>query len=123
MTDSPMTRSRVFMNDVDDLIESWRAEADGDHVAPWHIAKELRRRLPDASADEIRAAALRVARGLLQDPTMEISSFDRFDPRYGGPWQGSRDDILRRLDEEWRSLGRDPGPGEIGYIHGPPTTI
>ncbi|SRR6266567_5505546 len=108
------------MSLVDELVQGWAEEVAGDHIAPWHIAKALRRRMPGATDDEIRSEALLVARGLLHDPSIEISTFDATDPRYGGPWQGSRDEVVDRLEREWRSLGRDPEPGEIGYIHQSP---
>ena len=105
------------MNLVDELVVGWSHELQRDHMALWHIAKEIRHRMPSATDNEIRATAMEVIRRLLLDPSVQISTFDIPDSRYDGPWPGSRDDILARLEREWLSLGRDPGPGEIGYIN------
>jgi hypothetical protein len=105
------------MNAIEALVRAWRSEVEGDHVAPWHICKELRRRMPTASDDKVRQASLEVARGLLSFPQVEISTYDNEDSRYDGPWAVPVDEAIARIDLEWQALGRDPGPGEIGYIH------
>ncbi len=99
---------------VDDLLEECRV----DHVGLWELISAAYHDLGLTSPGAIRAATMRLARSLLVDRGVR-AGFPSRDGRGFLPWNLQPDEALRRIDEEWDALGREPTIGDIVWFTTP----
>lgn len=86
-----------------------------DHIGLWWVLGEISDRLPSADSAALREMTLSVIgdllrRGLVKAgfPTREGRGFDA--------WSTTAEEIISRIDSEWRALGRAPNIGEIVWL-------
>jgi hypothetical protein len=105
-------------SDADDLVTATvkrlARELREDIVGPWEIFWILRRSREDWSQDEISRTAEEVLRRLM---TQSLAVFGDPAPFADDfvPWPDQRD-AVQRVVNAWQSLGRDPGPSEVGWV-------
>jgi len=99
-----------------DVLESLIEECEDDHVGLWAILwpveVEMGVKEPAAAA---RATTMRLVRALLVEHGM-LAGFPTEDGRGFTPWNLSPDEVIRRIDEEWTALGREPDIGDIVWF-------
>lgn len=99
---------------VDDLLEECRV----DHVGLWELMSAAHSDLGLTAPEEIRAATMRLARSLLVDRGVQ-AGFPTRDGRGFVAWELSPEEVLRRIDEAWTALGREPTIGDIVWFMTP----
>ena len=98
---------------LDDLVGQFLAEAKGDLIGLWEIAREVRQRT--SSDDAAREEALAVVRELLARGLLVG------DPPYAAagyrPWTDQDPDrAIARIRTEWLALGRMPNLPDIAWF-------
>jgi hypothetical protein len=99
----------------EDVLECLIEECHDDHVGLWRIVNAVRLDLGSANAAQTRALALGLVRGLLQRPGMLVGH-PAADGRHFVAWDLSPEQALRRIEEEWAALGREPNIGEVAWF-------
>ena len=98
-------------------IESLVEECRVDHVGLWEVINAARFDLGASSPAEIRATTIELVRSLLEHG-MHVGF-----PASGGkdfePWALPTDAAIRRIEQEWSALGREPNIGEIAWFTAP----
>lgn len=102
-----------------DLQRQWAVEARSADLSLWWMSRDVRQKLgPRASEEDIRARTLELLRPLLDAGELQAAGL-----LPGGTfieWKGAVEDQLRRIDSDWRALGRQPGIGDVvWFIRGP----
>jgi len=94
------------------VAETLSRELDEDYVGLWKLAWHIRRRLVDASDEDVRALAAGILQGL-QESAVSIGSLSEASGAFTSwPTEGGID----RAIQEWTALGRDPNIGEIAWL-------
>jgi hypothetical protein len=100
---------------ADDALESLVEECREDHVGLWRLVRTVRHDLGASGAQDIRAVTLRLVRGLLQQPGIQVGH-PAPDGRHFLPWGLPAEQALSRIEREWTALGREPGIGEVAWF-------
>jgi len=95
-------REAVVTNVRDDWVGLW--------VIPWWFE----RLCPGLSDDEMREASIVLVRTMCE--AIEIVVGDLAGPLDFRPWQLTTDEVVKRIDEEWRRLGHTPSIGEVAWF-------
>jgi hypothetical protein len=66
-----------------------------------------------------RPVTLRLARGLICERGMQVG-FPAEDGRHFEAWQLTPEQSLRRIEDEWIALGREPNIGEVAWFTSEP---
>lgn len=108
------------MNDVkralDEATEELRAELDTDFVGLWEVFACLRDGHDEWTQAGLFAAAAEVLRRLAGDGAM-FGGLDESELGFAA-WPDQAGAIAR-VSAEWRTLDRDPAPGEIAWLYRP----
>jgi hypothetical protein len=109
-----MTQNEV----LDNLVEECRV----DHVGLWEVINAAQFDLGAADAVQTRDITLSLVRGLICERGMLVG-FPAEDGRHFDPWDVPPEQAIRRIEEEWSVLGREPDIGEIAWFtsEGDPT--
>lgn len=99
----------------DEVLESLAEECHEDHVGLWRVVNAVRFDLGATGALETREQALRLVRRLLHEHEMEVGH-PAPDGRQFVSWGLSPAQALRRIEQEWSALGRDPTIGEVAWF-------
>jgi hypothetical protein len=100
-----------------DVVESLVEECRVDHVGLWEVINAARYDLGASTPAETQATALQLVRSLL-DRGMYIG-FPAADGKGFVPWDVSADGAVRRIEQEWSALGREPNIGEVAWFTAP----
>ena len=71
------------------------------------------------STEDVVASALEAIRQLLEGGLVEVGDVARGSGFQA--WDLETSAALNRIEREWRSLGRDPYPGDIGWLRSTPS--
>ena len=100
-----------------DVLESLLDECRVDHVGLWEVVDAARFELGASTPAETQASAIELVRGLL-DRGMHVG-FPAPDGKGFVPWTVSADAAVRRIEQEWSALGREPNIGELAWFTAP----
>jgi hypothetical protein len=103
----------------EDVLDALSAECREDHVGLWQIVNAARQDLGSTTPADTRAVTLRLVRGLLGERGMQVGQ-PAPDGRRFIPWGLAPDQALRRIEQEWSALGRDPDIGEVAWFTSSP---
>ncbi len=105
------------MKSLDDILAGFKREAKEDWIGLWAIVWTLRRAHPKATADEIRELSIDLIQSMLESGFVAASVSDKAYLR----WPDQRSEmVVRRIENEWDALGREPDIGEIAWFGLPP---
>src|SRR5262249_24057141 len=97
---------------TEDVLSALVEECHDAPVGLWGIINAVRYDLGARGPEDVRATTLRLVRGLLKHPGMCVGH-----PTPNGrdfiAWGLSADQVVSRIDEEWKALGRDPNIGDV----------
>lgn len=95
------------------IVDDVMAELPEDRVGLWWIPSGLRDDFAIADADEVRERSLALVHEILSRPGVHFGQFvsGRFER-----WTLAPDEVVERIDQDWRRLGRPPDIGEIGWF-------
>jgi hypothetical protein len=99
----------------DEVLESLVEECREDHVGLWRIVNAVRFDLGSADAAQTRALALRLVRVLLQERGMQVGH-PAPDGRRFIAWDLPPEQAVRRIEQEWAALRREPDIGEVAWF-------
>ncbi len=92
-------------------------ECHDDHVGLWVILWLARRLFPGASSEKLKDITLLIVREVLEDEQAGIvAGKPSPDGRSFVPWSTTTDETVRKIDEKWKALGREPNIGDIVWF-------
>ncbi len=98
-----------------DVLERLTEECRVDHVGLWEIVNAVQLDLGATDPVEIRALTMQLVRSLLQDRGIVVGH-PAPDGRHFVAWNVVPEAAVRRIEEEWSALGREPDIGEIAWF-------
>jgi hypothetical protein len=101
-----------------DVLENLVAECHEDHVGLWVVLNAARYDLGASTSAEVRTTTLQLVRNLLEDQGMQVG-YPTPDGKGFVSWNMSADAAIRRIEQEWSALGRDPNIGEVAWFTAP----
>ena len=104
-SDIAETRAAVLEGLADDWVGLW--------VIPWWLS----RLAPGASDEDMREATVALVREMCE--ANEVRVGELASPQDFRPWTASPEEAARRIDNEWRRLGRTPNIGEVAWLGRP----
>lgn len=104
----------------DEVLESLIEECDRDHVGLWELINAVRLDLGSKDPEETRALALQLVRRLLSERGMQVGH-PAPDGRRFVSWGLPPGEAVRRIEQEWAALGREPNIGEVAWFTREPT--
>jgi hypothetical protein len=99
----------------DEVLESLVEECQDDHVGLWRIVNAVRFDLGATNPRETQVLTLRLVRRLLGERGMLVGH-PAPDGRHFLAWNLPLDQALRRIEQEWSALGREPDIGEVAWF-------
>ena len=103
----------------DEVLESLVEECHQDHVGLWEIVNAVQFDLGSKEPTETRALTLQLVRSLLHNPGIQVGH-PAPDGRNFISWDLPPDEALRRIEQEWSALGREPNIGEVAWFTSAP---
>jgi hypothetical protein len=100
---------------ADDVLESLVVECHADHVGLWEVVHSVRFELGATSPSETQALTLRLVERLLHERGMQVGHLAP-DGRNFVSWGVPPDQAVRRIEQEWSALGREPDIGEVAWF-------
>lgn len=100
---------------AEDVLESLAEECREDHVGLWRIVNAVRYDLGATGHQDVRALTLQLVRSLLNEPGVQVGH-PAPDGRHFITWGLPPDQALRRIEQEWAALGREPDVGEVAWF-------
>src|ERR1051326_3016677 len=98
-----------------DVLDELVAECHVDHVGLWEVINAAYFDLGANGPEEKRDVTLALVRELLCKHGMQVGF-----PAPGGrdfePWKLTPEQALRRIEDEWIALGREPNIGEVAWF-------
>ena len=99
---------------LSEIREELLAEGLDDCVGLWELPWILRRRDADCMDDEVREQALEIVGSLLREELMESGALQENGEFVA--WTCTPEEVLARIDREWRDLGQDPSIGQVCWL-------
>ena len=99
------------MVDLSQLIRSIRNELADDYIGLWTIVREVQQTATDPN--EVTELTISLVRELLKDPLVVAGDF------VGGKFvrsSESSNELVTRIEAQWKALGRSPDIGEIVWF-------
>lgn len=93
------------------ILEDVLAECRDDYVGLWSIVRKVKNWKKDAS--QILSATMSIVDELLRNHDVVAGTFEQATFCI---WSQPIESILRKVEGEWRALGRDPDIGEIVWF-------
>lgn len=106
------------MKSLNDLLAGLKKEVDEDWIALWAIPWIVRHELREESSQEVRRLSFELIKMMLQSGFRagDVSENEGF-----VPWPDPRpESVVRRIEHEWDTLGREPNIGDIAWFEFPP---
>lgn len=100
-----------------DVLEGLVEECRVDHVGLWEVINAARYDLGASTPEDIQATTVRLVRGLL-GRGMHVG-YPAPDGKGFAPWNVPADVAVRRIEQEWDALGREPNIGEVAWFTAP----
>jgi hypothetical protein len=100
-----------------DVLESLVEECRVDHVGLWEIVNAARHDLGASSPAEVQTTTVQLVRSLL-DRGMHVG-YPAPDGKGFVLWGLPAEGAVRRIEQEWSALGRDPNIGEVAWFTAP----
>ncbi len=100
---------------ADEVLQSLAEECEADHVGLWEIVHAVRLDLGSQNPTETRALTLQLVRRLLDQQGMQVGH-PASDGRHFVSWDLSPEQVVRRIEQEWTALGREPNIGEVAWF-------
>ena len=91
-------------------------ECAEDYVGLWALAWEFRNADSKRDALEIRQKTIQLIKELLNDNLIKVGNFNVNEERFFEVWELSPTEIIKRIENEWDALGREPSIGEIVWF-------
>jgi hypothetical protein len=106
----------------DEVLDSLVEECHVDHVGLWEVVNAAHFDLGAEDAAQTRDMTLSLVRGRLCERRMLVG-FPAEDGQHFDPWNLPSEQAIRRIEEEWTALGREPDIGEVAWFtsEGDPT--
>jgi len=104
---------------TEDVLDSLEAECHQDHVGLWELIHAAHLDLGAEDPASTRELTLRLARGLICERGVQVG-FPAEDGRHFEPWNLTPEQAIRRIEEEWIALGREPNIGEVAWFTSEP---
>ena len=106
------------MRDLDKICDDFLREARNDYVGLWQVINAVERDLKPTSVEERQRLTLEVIKRLiargLQAVDLEASGSGC------RPWSDQNvESVVRRINAEWKTLGREPSIGDIVWFNNP----
>jgi hypothetical protein len=105
-----------------EVLETLVEECHRDHVGLWEIVQAVRFDLGADGRAETRAMTLHLVRGLLGERGMQVGH-PTPDGRHFVAWDLAPAEAVRRIEQAWSALGREPNIGEVAWFTSPPTAL
>jgi hypothetical protein len=103
----------------DEVLESLVEECHEDHVGLWEIVNAVQFDLGPKNPEETQALTLQFVRRLVDEPGMQVGH-PAPDGRHFVAWDLPPDEAVRRIEQEWSALGREPNIGEVAWFTSTP---
>src|SRR5262249_1694188 len=103
----------------DEVLESLAEECQEDHVGLWEIVNAVQFDLGSKDPGETQALTLQFVRRLLDERGMQVGH-PAPDGRQFVSWDLPPDEAVRRIEQGWSALGREPNIGEVAWITSAP---
>ena len=100
-----------------DVLESLVEECRVDHVGLWEVITAARLDLGASTYLETQATTLQLVWGLLNRGM--FVGYPAADGVGFVPWEVSAEGAIRRIEQEWSALGREPNIGEVAWFTAP----
>lgn len=94
------------------LIDELKNEAKSDEVGLWLIIRVVQEDLGVTKPAEVKKTALHLIQKLISSGQIHAASYSSDGSGYV-VWDGTVDDILKRISDEWDALKRTPNIGDI----------
>lgn len=91
--------------------------AQHDFVGVWFVLWYLRDRFPGLGDEQLRRTVLRLVEDLLREGTL-VAGMPQGNAVFV-PWTGTPEMLVRRIERQWRKLGRDPKMHELVLFDAP----
>jgi hypothetical protein len=108
------------MNTLDPMQKSILLEGLRDHMSAWELAREARTELGAvATATAVRRRVFGWVSPLVEAGFLAVGELVPSGEQSSRfvPWSGDSSANLRRAENEWARLDRDPSIGEICWFH------
>jgi hypothetical protein len=103
----------------DEVLESLVAECQEDHVGLWEIVNAVQLDLGAKDPGQTQALTLQLVRRLLDERGMQVGH-PASDGRHFVSWGLPPQEAVRRIEQEWSALGREPKIGEVAWFTSTP---
>jgi len=101
--------------DLNPVRARWLVEGVESDIGLWWLADDIREVVGrDTDEEEIRRLTLLALKPLLEAQQLQVVQL--FEDGSYEPWSGSADTQLRRIETEWRGLGRMPQIGDVAWF-------
>ncbi|SRR5579871_1383804 len=100
---------------LDEVLQSLADECRQAHVGLWEVVNAARFDLGARNPSETRSLTLQLVRGLLAERGMQVGH-PAPDGRHFVSWDIPAEEAVRRIEQEWSALGREPNIGEIVWF-------
>jgi hypothetical protein len=114
----------MTMNDLTTIAQDFLTECREDYVGLWSLVARIRR-AGAADDSNIRKTTLDLVTPPLSEKRIVAGQFVPEGKRHPGQsldkngfetWQMRREDVIAKIESEWKELGRDPILGEIVWF-------
>jgi hypothetical protein len=99
----------------DEVLESLIEECDDDHVGLWEIVNAVQFDLRSKDPKQTQALTLHLVRRLLDEGGIQVGH-PASDGRHFVSWGLPPHEAVRRIEQEWSALGREPNIGEVAWF-------
>src|SRR6516162_4202261 len=104
---------------ADEVLQSLVEECHRDHVGLWEIVNAVQLDLGTKHPAETQARAHQLVRSLLDQRGMQVGH-PTPDGRRFVSWDVPPDEAVRRIEQEWSALGREPNIREVAWFTSAP---
>jgi hypothetical protein len=103
---------------AEEVLESLVEECHQDHVGLWEIVNAVQLDLGSRNPAATQALTLRLVRSLLDERGMQVGH-PAPDGQHFVRWDLPPAEAVRRIEQEWSALGREPDIGEVAWFTSP----
>ncbi len=100
---------------ANDVLDSLTEQCRVDHVGLWQIVSAVQFDLGTTEPTQTRAVTMQLVSSLIRDRGVVVGH-PTPDGRYFVAWHLPPEAAVRRIEQEWLALGREPDIGEIAWF-------